>query len=143
MVLVKGSFSIDIITSNSANYYSNVFQSSGDQGNQWNEVSIDLTPYISSEVWIRLRVVTGDWQSDVAVDKLSVLGGPITSDGSFLTDVASPGLHNLIYTIEGCEDYVGIYVKEINAGSDQIVCPVSQNLLSLEFPLVGFGLDLI
>ena len=86
MVLVK-SFSIDIITSNGANYYSNVFQSSGDQGNQWNEVSIDLTPYISSEVWIRLRVVTGDWQSDVAVDKLSVLGGPITSDGNFLTNV--------------------------------------------------------
>ena len=119
----QGSFSIDIITSNGANYYSNVFQSCGDQGNQWNEVSIDLTPYISSEVWIRLRVVTGDWQSDVAVDKLSLLGGPVTSDGNFLTDVASPGEHNLIYTIEGCEDYVDIYVKEINAGSDQIVCP--------------------
>ena len=84
----QGSFSIDIITSNGANYYSNVFQSSGDQGNQWNEVSIDLTPYISSEVWIRLRVVTGDWQSDVPVDKLSILGGPITSDGNFLTNVS-------------------------------------------------------
>ena len=49
----------------------------------------------------------------VAVDKLSVLGGPITSDGSFLAMWATR-VHNLIYTIEGCEDYVGIYVKEIN-----------------------------
>ena len=57
-------------------------------------------------------MVTGDWQSNVAVDKLSVLGGPITSDGSFLAMWAF-WVHNLIYTIEGCEDYVGIYVKEL------------------------------
>ena len=43
--------------------------------------------------------------------------------------MSSPGIHNLIYSIEGCEDYVDIYVKEID-GSDQIVCP-SQSVFNM------------
>ena len=51
-----------------------------------NKTAIDLSNYnTSTEVYIRLRVVTGiHWQSDVAVDSLSILGGPITPNGVFL-----------------------------------------------------------
>ena len=126
----QGSFSVDISIDNGLTWNWNVFWVGGDLGNQWNEIAIDLSNYVSPEVLIRLRVKTGDWQSDVAVDQLSILAGPVTSDGNFLTNVSSPGIHNLIYSIEGCEDYVDIYVKEIDAGSDQIVCP-SQSVFNM------------
>ena len=106
----------------------------GDLGNQWNEASIDLSSFNTSDVLIRFRVVTGnDYSSDVAVDKLSILGGPITVEGDFLTDVAIGGIHNLIYSIQGCDDFVDITVNEIDAGVDQIVCP-----LQAPFNLSGF-----
>ena len=84
-------------------------------GNQWNEAIIDLSQYNDTEVLIRLRVITGDYQSDVAVDKLAILAGPVTTDGNVLTSVASNGTHNLIYSIEGCDDYVNVLIKEIQA----------------------------
>ena len=54
------------------------------------------------------------------------LGGPVTPNGDFLTNVASNGIHNLIYSIEGCDDFVDITVKEINAGEDMTICPNSR-----------------
>ena len=102
----------------------NIFWKGGDLGNQWNEAVIDLTNYNSPEVLVRLRVVTGNsFKSDIAVDKLEILAGPVTTDGQILTSVASNGTHNLIYSIEGCDDYVNVLIKEIDAGSDMIVCP--------------------
>ena len=126
----QGSFAVDISTDNGVNWIWNVFWKGGNLGNQWNEAAIDLSNYNDTEVLIRLRVKTGDWQSDVAVDKLSILGGPVTPNGDFLTTVASNGTHNLIYSIQGCNDFVDIIVKEIDAGNDMIVCP-SQGIFNL------------
>ena len=126
----QGSFAVDVSTDNGATWTWNIFWKGGDLGNQWNEASIDLSSYNTTEVLIRLRVKTGDWQSDIAVDQLSILGGPVTPNGDFLTTVASNGTHNLIYSIQGCNDFVDIIVKEINAGNDMIVCP-SQGIFNI------------
>lgn len=126
----QGSFAVDVSTDNGTTWNWNIFWKFGDLGNQWNEAVIDLTNYNSPEVLVRMRVKTGDWQSDVAVDQLSILSGPVTPDGDFLTDIALDGIHSLTYLIEGCEDYVDIYVKEIDAGPDQIVCP-SQGVFNI------------
>jgi len=139
----QGVFAVDISIDNGVNWIFGILYKNGDMGDQWHEASIDLSNYNSTEVLIRLRVKTGDWQSDVAVDKLSILGGPVTPDGDFLTTIASDGIHNLIYSIEGCNDFVNLFVKEINAGDDMTVCP-SQGVFNIVgLPSGGLGRGII
>ncbi len=119
-----GTFSVDISTDNGANWINDIWFKSGNQGNQWLEAIVDLSNYNTSETLIRLRVITGiHWQSDVAVDMLSIIGGPITPNGVFLPQIADSGNHILIYNIQGCSDTVNIYVKPIDAGPDLDLCP--------------------
>ena len=54
---------------------------------------------------------------DIAIDKISILGGPITSNGSILTSVIPSGTNTFEYSIEGCSDNV-FNVNEIDAGDD-------------------------
>jgi len=120
----QGTLSVDVSTDNGTNWTNDVWFRNGSQANQWLEASVDLSNYNSSEVLVRLRVITGNsWQSDVAVDLLSFLGGPITPNGIFFPTVADSGLHTLIYNIQGCTDTVNIYVKPIDAGNDMEICP--------------------
>ncbi len=127
----QGDLSIDISIDNGNTWQWNVFYISGDLGNQWNQESINLSNFISSELRIRIRVKTGnDWQSDVAIDRLSILSGPITPSGIFLSDVSNYGIYNLIYSIEGCDEYLNLFIKEINAGDDRTLCP-SENIFNI------------
>ena len=129
----QGSLSVDVSIDNGNTWINDIWIRNGNYGNQWLEASVDLSSYNSTELLIRLRVITGDlWQSDVALDNLSVLGGPITVDGNFITDVAISGTHNLIYSIQGCSEFLDVTINEIDAGDDQIVCPLQQS-----FNLVG------
>lgn len=136
----QGSFAIDISLDDGVSWNLDYWYVFGDMGSQWQEAAIDLTPFNATEVRIRLRVITGigsnGWQSDVAVDKLSILGGPVTPDGNFLTNIASSGTHNLIYSIQGCNDFVNLLVNEISAGNDQIFCP-SQSPFNLTGQPIG------
>ena len=134
----QGSSAVDISVDNGNTWINDIWIKNGNQGNQWLEASIDLSNYNSTELLIRLRVITGNhWQSDVAIDKLSILGGPVTPDGDFLTDVASSGTHNLIYSIQGCDDFVNIIINEIDAGFDQIVCPLQSPFNLIGSPAAG------
>ena len=129
----QGTFSVDISTDNGTTWTDDIWFRSGSQANQWLEAAVDLSNYNSSEVLVRLRVITGNsWQSDVAVDMLSFLGGPVTPGGVFLPIVADSGLHTLIYNIQGCTDTVNIYVNPIDAGNDMDICPTQA-----PFNLVG------
>jgi len=120
----QGTFSVDISTDNGTNWTNDIWFRSGSQANQWLEATVNLSNYNSAEVLIRLRVITGNsWQSDVAVDYLSFLGGPVSSVGIFLPTAADSGLHTLIYNIQGCTDTVNMYVKPIDAGNDMDICP--------------------
>ena len=60
--------------------WTSVFTRSGDQGNQWNGASVDLTAYAGqSSVQLRFVVVTGSgtsgWQSDIAIDSVAIQNG--------------------------------------------------------------------
>tara|TARA_B100001250_G_scaffold115257_1_gene97646 strand:- start:4321 stop:8340 length:4020 start_codon:yes stop_codon:yes gene_type:complete len=121
----QGSLAVDISTNNGTTWNWNYWEKYGNQGNQWLEASIDLSIFNSPELKIRIRVTTGNTaKSDVAIDKLSILGGPLTAEGDFLTNVAHDGIHNLIYSIQGCNDMMNITINEINAGPNQTVCPL-------------------
>ena len=160
----QGTFSVDVSMDNGLNWIDDIWFVSGNNGNQWLEASIDLSSYISTDLLIRLRVITGDsYQSDVAVDKLSILGGPVTPDGDFLSDVAGDGLHILEYSIQGCSDFVNITINEIDAGVDLVACPqqmpfnltglpsggmwnglnITNNLLGTFDPSINLGSNLI
>ena len=108
----------------------------GDLGNQWNEVYLDLSNFNSSELLIRFRVITGDgsmgpgWQGDVAIDQVSILSGPVTIDGFFLSDYSNEIINNLQYSIQGCDDLLNITIKEVDAGNDTSACPL-QNPFNL------------
>lgn len=53
--------------------WTNLWTESGDQGNQWNEVSINLSAYLGETARLRFVGVTGDgWSSDIALDDISV-----------------------------------------------------------------------
>ena len=56
--------------------WSNLWTLSGNQGNSWNPVSVDLASYVGGTVRLRIVGTTGNgWSSDIAVDDLSVTGG--------------------------------------------------------------------
>lgn len=58
---------------------------SGDQGPNWREAIVDLTPFVGDIVNIRIRGVTGNsWQSDIAIDDVAVTdNAPPVADFSF------------------------------------------------------------
>ena len=57
-----------------------VWTRNGNQGNSWQDASIDLSSY-SGSVKLRLDGTTGTtWQGDMAVDAISLTDGPVTTD---------------------------------------------------------------
>ncbi|SNR17233.1 fibronectin type III domain-containing protein [Tenacibaculum jejuense] len=54
----------------------NLWTDSGNQGNQWNDVSVDLAAYLGGTVSLRFVGVTGtSWSSDIAIDNLALTAG--------------------------------------------------------------------
>ena len=123
--------SVDISDDNGITWQLDVFSIIGNLGDQWYNQSIDLTNFVSSELKVRFRVLTGHtWSSDIAIDRVSFLAGPISSDGSILSTVIPSGNHVFEYYIEGCSDNITVSVNEIDAGDNFTVCP-SQPLFNL------------
>ena len=142
----QGSFAVDISVDNGLSWTWNYWDVYGDLGNQWNEAVIDLSSFNVPELLIRLRVVTGgDYDSDVAVDDLYLLGGPVSPNGDFLTEAAASGNHNLIYSIQGCDAFTNAFVKHIDAGLDSVLCPSqgSFNLIGSPFGGLWSGNNII
>ncbi|MEL6536601.1 MAG: T9SS type A sorting domain-containing protein, partial [Bacteroidota bacterium] len=53
--------------------WSSIFSVTGNQGNQWNDASVDLSAYLGSTVKFRFVGTTGTtWQGDVAIDDIQV-----------------------------------------------------------------------
>lgn len=69
--------SIDLeVSTDSGNAWSSLWSQSGNQGNQWNEVAVDLGAYVGQAVQLRFnRVTGGTWQSDVAIDNTRLIAG--------------------------------------------------------------------
>ncbi len=51
-----------------------------------------------------------------------------TVDSLFDPDDAGGGLHHILYTINGCQDTIKIYVKAMDAGGNRTACPSQTNL---------------
>ncbi len=64
--------------------WSTVWSASGNQGNAWQDASVDLSGYAGSSVKVRIVGTTGTtWQGDMAIDKMALTDG--TSGGGTTT----------------------------------------------------------
>ena len=138
--------SVDISTDNGINWQLDVCSLIGNLGDNWINQSIDLSSFISSELRIRFRVLTGNhWSSDIAIDKVSILGGAITHDGLLLSNIANSGTHTYTYSIEGCSNNFTVNYQQINAGNDFTICPSNTpfNLSGLPTGGVWSGINIL
>lgn len=68
--------SLTVQASTDGTNFSNIWTLSGNQGNSWQSVDVDLVSYTGGTVKLRLVGTTGSgWSSDIAVDDLSVTTG--------------------------------------------------------------------
>ena len=73
-----GILGLEISTDNGTNWTS-LWSLSGDQGNSWNAVNIDLSSYAGKLIRLRFNGVTGSsYYGDMAFDDLSLTTSPIT-----------------------------------------------------------------
>lgn len=69
-----GSLAVEASTDGTT--WTGLWSNSGNQGNQWNAIDVDLTSYAGGTVKLRLVGTTGNgWSSDIAIDDLSVTTG--------------------------------------------------------------------
>jgi len=70
-----GSIALEVSTDNGSSW-SSIWSQTGNQGNQWNNVTIDLAAYLGGAIQLRFnRVTGGTWQSDVAIDNTQLVAG--------------------------------------------------------------------
>lgn len=56
--------------------WTSIWNQTGNQGNQWNTVTLDLAPYVGGSIQLRFnRITGGTWQSDVAIDNTRLVAG--------------------------------------------------------------------
>ena len=61
--------------------WTNLWTLSGNQGNAWETVNVDLASYLGGDVKLRMVGTTGNgWSSDIAIDDLSVSAGTTGGD---------------------------------------------------------------
>ena len=81
--------SITVQASTNGTSWTNLWTASGDKGNQWNSIDVDLNAYLDSTVKLRIVGTTGNgWSSDIAVDDLSL---STTNAGADTQAPSAPG----------------------------------------------------
>jgi len=81
--------SIDLEASNdNGTTWTSIWNQTGNQGNQWNTVTLDLAAYVGEGLQLRFnRVTGGTWQADVAIDDISLTTGGGTSNNCAAGDL--------------------------------------------------------
>ena len=106
--------SITVQVSQDDQSWTNVWTLSGNQGNQWNAVDVNLDSYAGSSIKLRIVGTTGNgWSSDLAVDDLSVTtgsGGGDTEAPTTPTGLASSNIAETSFDVtwNASSDNVGV-----------------------------------
>ncbi|WP_025743800.1 fibronectin type III domain-containing protein [Aquimarina pacifica] len=68
-----GSLDLEIST-NEGNSWTSIFNKSGNQGDEWVEASLDLSPYTGNSIQLRFNAITGvRSRSDIAIDNIRLI----------------------------------------------------------------------
>ncbi len=94
-----GAITLQASTDNGINW-TTLWSQTGNQGNAWNSVSIDMAAFVGASVQLRFdRVTGGTWQADIALDNVSMTaggGGPTGCTGGITSFPYSEGFENTI-----------------------------------------------
>ncbi len=130
--------SITVQASNDGAVWTNLYSLSGNQGNQWNAVDVDLASYVGADVKLRIVGTTGNgWSSDIAVDDLSVTtsGGADTEAPSVPTNLAASNVTQTTLTLswDASSDNVGVTGYDVYQGASNLgtVTGTSANVTGL------------
>ncbi|EZH75129.1 hypothetical protein ATO12_10415 [Aquimarina atlantica] len=67
-----GSIAVEASTNDGASWTS-IWNQTGNQGNSWNTINLDLSQYIGEALRLRFNRVTGStWQADIAIDNIAL-----------------------------------------------------------------------
>jgi hypothetical protein len=126
-----GTLTVQASTNGSS--FTNIWTDSGNKGNQWNDVSIDLSSYVGGQVTFRIVGTTGNgWSSDIAIDDIAITAGgsstPVTycdSSGSrttyeWIDYVALGGMTNSTGASSGYADYTNLTANVARGSSNTI-----------------------
>jgi len=127
---------VQVSTDDGNSWSAAIWTATGDQGNQWNSATVDLSPYLNTSMRIRFYGTTGTtWQGDISIDAVNIF----TSDGCDLTGQACNDNNNCttndMYNAN-C-DCVGTYQDSDNDG----VCDFDDNCPGFDDTLIGSACD--
>ncbi|WP_440879628.1 S8 family serine peptidase [Tenacibaculum sp. C7A-26P2] len=107
--------------------WKDIWTASGDKGNQWNAVSLDLSSYLGNKLKLRFVGKTGrSYKSDIAIDDLSLTTSGAASDGQAPTAPSNLSVSNITQTETtlswtASSDNIGVTGYNIYQGSTKIV----------------------
>ncbi|CAL2103797.1 conserved protein of unknown function precursor containing a type A C-terminal secretion signal. Putative S8 family peptidase [Tenacibaculum sp. 190130A14a] len=131
--------SLKVQASSDGTNWTDVWSDSGNKGNQWNTVSVNLSSYVGSTIKLRLVGTTGNgWSSDIAVDDLSVTAvndGPDTEAPTAPTSLAASNVAQTSLTLNwtASSDNVAVTGYDVYQGSTNLgtVTGTSTNVTGL------------
>ena len=106
--------------------WKDIWTASGDKGNQWNAVSLDLSSYLGKKLKLRFLGKTGrGYKSDIAIDDLSLITSGAASDGQAPTVPSNLSVSNITQTETtlswtASSDNIGVTGYNIYQGSTKI-----------------------
>ncbi|MEQ9405112.1 MAG: S8 family serine peptidase [Cyclobacteriaceae bacterium] len=130
--------SVTVQASNDGAVWTQLYTLSGNQGNQWNAVDVNLDAYTGADVKLRIVGTTGNgWSSDIAVDDLSLTttGGADTQAPSAPTNLAASSVAQTTLTLNwtASTDNVGVTGYDVYQGASNLgtVTGTSANITGL------------
>lgn len=103
-----GTINLEISDDDGANWTS-IWNQSGNQGNQWLDVDINLDAYAGSGVQLRFnRFIGSTWQADIAIDNVSLTGPDTTAPTAATISASNTTESSTDLSWSGATDNVGV-----------------------------------
>jgi hypothetical protein len=78
--------------------WASIWNQTGNRGNQWNSVSLNLSSYVGGGLQLRFnRITGGTWQSDVAIDNINLTASSTLNTFAVVDEVTESDFNIKIY----------------------------------------------
>ena len=118
--------SLKIQGSSDGTTWTDLWSDSGNKGNQWNSIIVNLSTYVGSSVKLRIVGTTGNgWSSDIAIDDLSVTAvndGPDTEVPTAPSSLTASNVDETTLTLtwSASSDNIAVTGYDVYQGSTNI-----------------------
>ncbi len=120
-----------LISNNDGSSYASIWSRSGSQGDQWNQVSLDISAYAGSVIQLRFKGTTGNgFRSDIAIDDLKIISTtPDSQAPSTPTNLTASNITGTTVDLSwnASTDDIGVSEYEVYQGATLIGTSVTAN----------------